>query len=132
MELSTIAKQIHRNAKEKGFWDSPRNTGELLMLVVSELSEALEADRKGRWATGYDVQMEMDFLLPEDIRDEQATKEFVGAFEGNIKDRFEDEIADAIIRLLDLCEGFGINIEAHIALKMEYNKTRNKMHGKKY
>lgn len=37
----------HRIAREKGFWDSPRNTGELLMLVVSELAEALEADRTG-------------------------------------------------------------------------------------
>ncbi len=37
----------HRIAREKGFWAKPRNTGEMLMLVVSELAEALEADRKG-------------------------------------------------------------------------------------
>ena len=36
----------HRIAREKGFWDKRRNTAEMLMLVVSELAEALEADRK--------------------------------------------------------------------------------------
>lgn len=36
----------HRIARQKGFWGRRRNTGEMLMLVVSELAEALEADRK--------------------------------------------------------------------------------------
>lgn len=35
----------HRIAKEKGFWDKERNIPEMLMLVVSELGEALEAYR---------------------------------------------------------------------------------------
>lgn len=44
--MSDYATLCHRIAREKGFWDHSRNTGELLMLVVSELAEALEADRK--------------------------------------------------------------------------------------
>ena len=47
-ELNDLAKQIHQNAKDKGFWDSPRNTGEIFMLIISEASEALEAHRRGR------------------------------------------------------------------------------------
>ncbi len=44
--LNELAKQFHERAKAKGFWDEPKETGTLLMLMVSELSEALEADRK--------------------------------------------------------------------------------------
>jgi NTP pyrophosphatase (non-canonical NTP hydrolase) len=36
----------HAIAKSKGFWDKERNTGEALMLVVTELAEAMEAHRK--------------------------------------------------------------------------------------
>lgn len=50
----------------------------------------------------------------------------------NIKDTFEDEIADAVIRLFDLAKGLGIDLEWHIQQKMEFNKTRERMHGKKY
>lgn len=47
MRLNNMSQICHKAAKDKGFWDRDRNIGELLMLVVSELSEALEADRKG-------------------------------------------------------------------------------------
>jgi NTP pyrophosphatase (non-canonical NTP hydrolase) len=45
MNLKNLVQVCHGIAVEKGFWDSPRNDGELLMLIVSELSEALEALR---------------------------------------------------------------------------------------
>ena len=39
----------HSIAKEKGFWDKERNIGEALMLIVTELAEAMEAHRyRGR------------------------------------------------------------------------------------
>ncbi len=47
MRINNLAKICHDAAKDKGFWDRDRNIGEMLMLTVSELSEALEADRKG-------------------------------------------------------------------------------------
>lgn len=43
MELNELSKEIHNYAKKKGFWDIEREMGTLLMLVVSELSEAREA-----------------------------------------------------------------------------------------
>ena len=49
-----------------------------------------------------------------------------------MKDTFEDEIADTVIRIFDMCEGFGIDLERHIELKLEYNRTRPYKHGKKY
>lgn len=47
-EISALAVRVHATAVEKGFWDFERNKGEMLMLVSSELAEALEAHRAGR------------------------------------------------------------------------------------
>jgi len=128
--LNELAKQVHEEVKEKGFWDKPRDTGTLLMLIVSELSEALEADRKSRYA-----KLE-DFNLCQNINQKNHTigkDEFdKKSFEETIKDTFEDEIADTFIRLFDLVGQRNIDIEEHIKLKLQYNQTRPHKHGKKY
>jgi len=46
--LNEMAAIIHANAVAKGFYDKPTNTAEKLMLIVSELGEACEADRN-KW-----------------------------------------------------------------------------------
>lgn len=114
--LNQSAQTIFQNNKEKGFWDKERNVGELLMLVVSELGEAMEAHRRGNFTPDL---FKGSFHTPV-------------SFEANIKDTFEDEIADAVIRLLDLSAGLGIDLEWHIRLKVEYNMNRPKLHGKLY
>ena len=119
--LNKLRDEIHENAKNKGFYDNQRETGTLLMLCVSELAEAMEADRNGLYA---------DLELIE--KDKEDFIDFKWSFENSIKDTFEDELADTIIRILDLCGAKGIDIEKHIELKMKYNATREKMHGKKY
>ncbi len=120
--LNKFAQFIYEANKEKGFWDFERNVGEMLMLIVSELGEAMEAHRKGRTCT---------YLLNECEwnQDEETAKKY---FELKTKDTFEDEIADTMIRLLDMCGGLGIDIEAHIFHKLQYNKTRERLHGKNY
>lgn len=50
--LNQLAKKIHENSKNHGFYDEPKNTGEMIALMHSELSEALEADREGKYSTG--------------------------------------------------------------------------------
>jgi NTP pyrophosphatase (non-canonical NTP hydrolase) len=119
--LNKLRDEIHEYAINKGFWDNKRETGTLLMLCVSELAEAMEADRNGLYA---------DLELIE--KDKENFIDFKWSFENSIKDTFEDELADTIIRILDLCGAKGIDIEKHIELKMKYNATREKMHGKKY
>lgn len=118
--LNEIARKIHAINKDKGFWDNERNVGEMLMLVVTELAEALEAHRKGRMVDG-------DLIKRFSV--EECNNAYFTAY---IKDKFEDEIADAFIRLFDLCGGLGIDIDTHIRLKVEYNKSRERLHGKKY
>lgn len=101
--FNTLAKEVHSTAKDKGWWDKERNDGEMIALMHSELSEALEAIRHGN--------------PPDD-----KIPEFSGA---------EAELADVIIRILDMGPGRGFRIGEAVIAKMEYNKTRERMHGGK-
>lgn len=130
MDIKETMKEIYEINKKNGFWETEMPVGVRLMLVVSELSEALEADRKGRYAktSGFTT------LYPpitETLRkaDDQFFKLTFGDF---IKDSFEDEIADAVIRLFDMAQGMGIDLEFHIKQKMRYNSLREYKHGKQY
>lgn len=132
MNIQEISKEINENAHAKGFWDNGVDVPLKLMLIVSEVSEAMEADRK-------DVRFPKEYLG----RDFETTKAFLPAhsdvdsfamdFEISTKDTFEDELADAAIRIFDLAYEMGIDISWHIKQKVRYNSGRPKMHGgKKY
>lgn len=99
--LNDLAKQIHENAVSKGFWDEPRNTGEIFMLMVSELGEALDADRKNKRCRIRNFEKWME---------QTADHNFANNFEVDIKGTFEEEIADVAIRILDYCAFAGINV----------------------
>lgn len=125
-KLNEFCKEVFRGNKAKGFDVSKENIGQTLMLIVSELSEALEALRKNKRANidlfDFDHVFQSD-IIPEDER-------FKKAFTQSIKDTFEDEIADSFIRLFDLVGGLGIDIDFHIEQKLKFNKTREHKHGK--
>lgn len=88
-----------------------RNVGELLMLCTSELAEAMEGHRKNL----------QDDNLPH-------------------RKMFEVELADCVIRILDICAGMGLDLEGAYLEKMAYNASRvdhsiehrKGMNGKKY
>ncbi len=121
-------------AKSKGFWEGERNKPEMLMLVVSELAEALEALRKDDYAD-QDVVESLSHDLELDRTDEEFLLKAINwktSFEQGVKSSFEDEIADVAIRLFDLCGGLGVDLEKHIEMKMKYNSMRGYKHGKKF
>jgi hypothetical protein len=118
--INDSAKTILNNNIEKGFNNPNYNIGELLMLITSELGEALESHRKGKFSN-----WESFYSDSSKVGDNES-------FKMHIKDTFEDEIADAIIRLLDLSARLHIDIEKHINAKVDYNKTRPHLHGKTY
>lgn len=119
-EIKNYIEEAHKNAVEKGFYDCPeckgtgwtaddgcplcqgtgidpnRNIGELLMLIVTELSEAVEAYRENSifYTTSPKAK---DFIYNMNDSFER------GKFQFWIKDTFEDKIADVFIRLFDLC-----------------------------
>jgi NTP pyrophosphatase (non-canonical NTP hydrolase) len=100
--LATQAELIHSFMAAQGFWES-ENTGEKIALMHSELSEALEADRKS--------------LMSDKI------PEFSGV---------EEELADVIIRILDFAGHHQLRLGEALSAKIAYNLTRPFKHGKSY
>lgn len=92
--LNRYAKDCHERSVAKGFWDVPHSVGHYLMLAFGELHEAIEADRIGKWAK----------LDPDTIDTLQRIEgaPYAQEFLREVKDTVEDEISDAVIRLLDL------------------------------
>ena len=93
-----------------------------IALIQSELSEALEADRKSNRASVARFFKAMN----------EDGQPFEQAFKVHIKDTVEDELADAMIRIFDLCGYLNIDLQRHISLKMMYNAGRPRLHGKEY
>ena len=98
----SLQRSCHAAARSSGWWTNLHtgepvvvNVGEKLMLIVSEIAEAMEADRKSL----------MDDKLPH-----RAGREV--------------ELADALIRIFDLAGGLGLDLGAAMAEKMAYNATR--------
>lgn len=92
----------YKTATDAGWYVDPasgkpveRNFGEVIALMHSELSEALEAARKGL----------MDEKLPE-------------------RDGREVELADCVIRIFDTCAALGLDLPGAIIEKNRYNRQR--------
>lgn len=98
--LNDFAQKCH--AANEAWWRDPatgkpieRNKGELLMLIVSEVAEAMEGERKGL----------MDDKLPH-------------------RRMAEVELADAVIRIFDYCGAHGYDLQGAFEEKMAFNATR--------
>jgi NTP pyrophosphatase (non-canonical NTP hydrolase) len=101
--FNQMADEVHTTAREKGWWDTERNDGEILMLVVTELAEVCEALR---------VNNPPDDKIPE----------FSSA---------EVELSDVIIRAMDFAAARGWRVAEALEAKMAFNKTRAHKHGGK-
>lgn len=99
-QLNHLANEIYEANKAKGFWARERSSAEIFVLIQSELFEALEADRKNLRA-----QKVQDSVM---LMGQEGFKEF---FLENVKDSFEDELADTVIRILDVAGAWNIDIQ---------------------
>lgn len=98
--VSTLVTKCHAGSRK--WWHDPatgatiqRNVGEMLMLIVSELAEAMEGDRKDK----------QDDHLPH-------------------RKSFEVELADALIRICDIAGGLKVDLPGAFVEKRRYNATR--------
>lgn len=116
--LNNLSKEIHDDNVKKGWWTDlstglplERNVGELLMLCVSEISEAMEGARKN-------------------LKDDKLPH----------RDMFEVELADTLIRIFDIAGKYNLDLDGAIKEKREYNdrredhklENRQKENGKKF
>lgn len=109
MHISEMAIEAFNNSERKGFHKGPENQNipTKIALIHAELSEALEDHRDGKIKTTVDEKGKPHGMA--------------------------QELADVMIRLGDLAEMLGINLEKEVQFKMKYNSTRPIMHGgKKY
>ena len=106
-EFKRVQRAMYRNSARKGFHppndDTTLHSSQRLMLIVSELSEALEALRHGN---------PPDNHIPD----------YTG---------LEAELADAVIRIMDLAETTKSRLAEAIVAKAAYNSGRPHKHGGK-
>ncbi len=144
MEINEVRDAVHKTSTDKGFWKDYDDAKDILplgdlrsavqrafisqkiMLTVSELSEAMEAQRTNHRADKLKFEYQMVEI---EEGDEFAAKT---VFENTIKNSIEDELADALIRICDLAGKMGVDLDWHVQRKMEYNGARPYMHGKNF
>jgi len=104
VRISEYQREAHRIAVEHGWWDDEeRPIGDVLMLIVTEVAEAMEAHRAGN---------------PES----RSIPGFTAV---------EEELADVLIRAFDFAEKSGFDLEGAVRAKMAYNESRPYRHGGK-
>ena len=175
-KLSELRDRAYRVACDKGFHDEQKPDAVYKMLIITEIAEAVQADRKRLYAD----KDKFDYAVDRGAFDCEE------AYEMYIKESLESDLADIIIRMLDYCgtrnikfrkdndgfpfdrltafrtfpeamydlcgmitredlfmevslrcviyycESLGIDILWLVEMKMRYNETRERMHGRRY
>lgn len=104
MNFDELSQQAYATAKAHGWHDEELSDETYLMLIITEIAEALQADRKDRH-----TDVDLFKALLETYADDDALWKY--EFETHVKNSVEDELADIIIRCLDLAALRGIGLD---------------------
>lgn len=107
VRLSKLQKRICEVATTHGWYEQPRSPYMLCGLVMTEIAEAVEADRNGRRAN---TEAMADLMLlqaesAEGLSDRWYDMWYQTYYEAYVKGSIEEEFADVVIRLLDMAQG---------------------------
>lgn len=103
IDFNALRDRVHQIAREHGWHDEEHSVDHYMMLIITEFSEAVNADRRNRHAK---VDL---FKLNQETSAYNEEGHFMKLFEMYIKDTVEDELADAAIRVLDFAKEIGID-----------------------
>lgn len=125
--ITNLIHQAHSTAKEKGFWNDVtiQFQDQCIILIISEVTEALEALRKS------------NFGQIDKFNNCVSDETFQSCFVDYIKDSFQDEMADVCIRIFDYAGGFKMDKEKrnkgiqHSSLIKHYAAEREILAGEK-
>lgn len=150
-DINTLAERAYATAKAKGFWDdedAPSNTTLALAWcahsVISNVVDAIENLRRNELTYYSDIWRELaneqlvDWYIPHKIKllsklalIVSEVGEAIKAVQKNDLSNMGEELADIIIRTLDVANRMGIDVDQAIEAKQQYNESRPAMHGKR-
>lgn len=129
--LAVMAEEVAENNRAKGWYETERSVPEGLMLLVTEVSEAMEA-----WRT--DGLIDITNVYHNAVQHGGSCGKchrtvWLGDNEcpAAKPEGYGSELADVLIRLLDQAHRDGIDLEAEYERKVKYNATRAYKHGNK-
>lgn len=136
MNYNEMTERAHSNAVKHGFWDKKQSNEHCLMLVITEIAEMVEADRKNDKAGALGI----DFSKMNPCRYYRAFAKFSfteNAFalcKGLSRDviGIEKRIQFGIFYIREWAKSLDIDLDWHIAQKMRYNENRPIRHNKRY
>lgn len=128
IELNKLRDEAYQIAVEHGWHDKDLSDEHFLCLVISELMEAVQAERKGKRADVAEFNEWQRNNIP--FSEETRVRRFQEDFEAYIKDSVEDELSDVCIRIFDLAGLRGTSfsdIKFSFTHKEEYIQRRKEM-----
>lgn len=117
--FARMLEEVYRLNHAKGWFDNDRSVGDLCALLHSEVSEVLDAYRKKGFADATTGEMTLK-------------GDGTGTMVGPKPEGVGSEMADILIRLLDMARRWDIDLPAEYERKMNYNWTRPYRHGDKF